>query len=102
MKTLTQKYRMIVDEPYGCERGQMIIEGETVIGFIEKANNATGVCEVVLFSPTELPMEEGMENIQASVPEWEEIFSKTLNVASPNIQEMWKETCTNDSPELND
>lgn len=102
MKTLTQKYRMIVDDPSDCEIGQMITDDVNVIGFIAKANKATGVCEVVLFAPTELPMEEGMENIQSSEPKWEEIFSKTLGDASPDMQEMWKTVCTNDQIDLND
>ena len=102
MKIMTQKYRMIVDDPVECERGQMITDDETVIGFIDKADNVTGVCEVILFTPTELLMEDGMESIQPLVPNWEELFKSALSDASPIVQRMWKGADTYDQSELND
>lgn len=91
-KILTQNYRMIVDEPENCHIGQMIIEGDDVIGFISRANSLTGICEVVLFQPREIEMIEGMESIEASVPDNIEIFNSVLGKASSEIQLMWLES----------
>ena len=92
-KILTQKYRMIVDEPEECRIGQMIIEGDDVIGFISHTNGLTGICEVILFEPTELEMVDGMEKLEDFISSDEpiKIFESVLYKATPEVQTMWKE-----------
>jgi hypothetical protein len=91
MKTLTQRYRMIVDDPQCCALGQMVTDDINVIGFLSNANNNTGICEVILFSPKELEFGEGMEHIEESVPDALQQFETILGVAIPEVQETWKE-----------
>lgn len=93
---------MIVDEPENCHACQMIIEGDDIIGFISRSNAATGICEVILFQPREIEMIEGMESIEASVPDNIEIFMSVLAKASAEIQLMWLESAKQSGETLPD
>lgn len=83
---------MIVDHPSSCAIGQPIYIKEDMkapSGFINRANNITGVCEVVLFEPTEIPFEDGMSQIKEIVPNWRDTFDAMLLKASSDTKKYW-------------